>query len=399
MDFLSFQQTEPGMGLLSGVMPRRPRVLMVSGHAPPVMDGVGDCTDRLLDELVRQRPGWGWFWLSKRPRWFHTPVDFRNGVTRLRPSHSWTRQGHALVVAAIRALRPDLVHIQEQIHSFHETEAACRIAEAAGPVPVVTTLHEYHIERPSVRFTLELVRRSTLIIANDPRNAERCLTETGRNVDQLWWSGCTVLPPDPDVKSLTVPGRLTTFGFLSAIKALDPVAEAFRRLRRTHPNLEWRIIGPFHPESDSHHAELARRVTSPGVTFTGGFSVRDERLRRLLAETQIMLLPFADGASERRTSLHAAWAYGLPVITTPPPTANAVIVDGENCLLVRDPTPDAWAEAIARVLADRDLADRLRAGGLAAAERFSWSRLAALHLEMYERIWREPALRKRAEIS
>jgi glycosyltransferase involved in cell wall biosynthesis len=377
-------------------MTKRPRVLMVSGHAPPVMDGVGDCTDRLLDELVRQRPDWGWFWLSKRPRWYQTPLDFRYGVTRIRPSHTWSRRGQALVQAAIRALRPDLVHIQEQIHSFHETDAACRIADAAGPVPVITTLHEYHIERPSVRYTSELVRRSTVLIANDPRNAERCLSETGRSVDHLWWSGCTVLPPDPQDKTVTVSGRLTTFGFLSAIKAIDPVAEAFRHLRPTHRELEWRIIGPFHPESDPHHAELARRVTSEGVTFTGGFSVRDTRLRRLLGETQVMLLPFADGASERRTSLHAAWVYGLPVITTPPPTANAAILDGENCLLVREPTPDAWAEAITRVLADRDLARRLSAGSLAAAERFSWKRLANLHLEMYDRLWSEQRLRNRA---
>jgi len=52
--FLSFQQTEPWRtphwGLLSGVMRKAPRVLLMgSGHAPQVMDGEWGTTDRLLD--------------------------------------------------------------------------------------------------------------------------------------------------------------------------------------------------------------------------------------------------------------------------------------------------------------------------------------------------------------
>ena len=97
-----------------------------------------------------------------------------------------------------------------------------------------------------------------------------------------------------------------------------------------------------------------------------------------------MPLPFADGASLRRTTLQAAWAFGLPVVTTPPDRPTDAIADGENCVLVREPTPEAWAEALGRVLTDHALAGRLRAGSLAAAERFSWARLAAAHVEIYE---------------
>src|SRR5262249_34548926 len=121
---------------------------MVSGNAPPVLDGVGDCTDRLLAELARQRPRWRWLWLCRRPRWFHAPLARRGGVTVLRPCHSWSPRGRALAAAVARAARPDLVHVQEQIHSFHETDAAVRLAGAAAAAgaAVVTTLHEYHVE-------------------------------------------------------------------------------------------------------------------------------------------------------------------------------------------------------------------------------------------------------------
>src|SRR5579883_940560 len=240
---------------------RHPRILMLSGNAPPVMDGVGDCTDRLIEELARQRPNWRWFWLCRRPRWFHSPLVFRRGVTLVRPSHSWSPRGRGLACAAVRAIGPDVVHVQDQIHSFHETDAACRIADATDR-PVVTTLHEYHVELPSVRITNALVKRSTVIIANDPRNAERCREQMGRNADHLWWSGNTVSPPESGSPPRTVAGRLTTFGFLSAIKSVELVHDAIRSLRPSHPDLHWRIIGPFQPVSNPHHASLARQLSS-----------------------------------------------------------------------------------------------------------------------------------------
>jgi glycosyltransferase involved in cell wall biosynthesis len=365
------------------------RILMVSGNAPPVMDGVGDCTDGLICELARQRPEWSWYWLCKRPRWFHSPVKWRDGLTMVRPNHSWSPRGIRLAQLAASALRPDLIHIQEQIHSFHESDATCRLADVAASrgIPLVTTLHEYHVELPSVRVTTELARRSTVIIANDPRNAERCVAESGRTPDHSWWSGGNVEPLAAAVRPSPVAGRLTTFGLIGGIKSLGLVGGALRLLRAESREIHWKIIGPFRPESDATHAAIAQDLGTDGIEFTGGFSVRDPRLQRLLAESEIMLLPYADGASERRSTLHVAWKYGLPVITTPPPIASGNIVDGVNCLFVTDPTPQSWAAAIRRVHSDRELADRLRAGSLASADQFSWKRLASLHLEMYDRLF------------
>jgi D-inositol-3-phosphate glycosyltransferase len=97
-----------------------------------------------------------------------------------------------------------------------------------------------------------------------------------------------------------------------------------------------------------------------------------------------MLLPFADGASTRRTTLQVAWAFGLPVVTTPPIEPTDAILDGENALLAPGDDPEAWASAVGRILTDPFLTGRLRAGSLRAADRFSWERLAAAHLAMYE---------------
>ena len=362
----------------------RPRVLMVSGASPPLIDGVGDYTSRLLEALARRRPGWRWRWLARRPRWFHPPLTIQGGLLLIWPGVGWTPATIDRAERWVRRLRPDLLHVQDQIHSYYETDAAPRLAAAAG-CPVVTTLHEYHVELPSVGRTTELVGLSSAVLANDARTAARCLDQSGRAVDRVLWSPSNIPVPASRERIAPVAGLVVTFGLLGAIKAVDRVHAGLALLREHRTELRWRIVGPFDPARDPLHAELARAMPEPWVEFTGGFPRPDDpRLGRLLAEASVMALPFADGASPRRTTLQAAWALGLPVVTTPPPMAEPSIIDGENCLLVREPTAEAWSAAFARILDDPALEARLRAGSLAAADRASWARLADAHLGIYE---------------
>ncbi len=363
---------------------RRARVLVVSGTGPPVMDGVGDHVARLLPALRAGRPEWEWTWLARRPGRLRAPIGRWEGARYIRPVHAWTPGWTSFASLVVRALRPDVVHVQEQIHSFFETDAAVRLAEAAG-CPVVTTLHEFHEELPSIAHTVALVDRSAAIIANDGRNAERCLARTGRRADLLGWSGSTVRPAEPSWGVTPVPGTLVTFGFLSALKNLDTAFAAFLLLKTRRPDLRWLIIGPL-DAANPDHAALRRRLAHPDVTFTGGLDVRDRRLRTLLGEAAVGLLPFADGASMRRTTLHAMWESGVPVVTTPPPTAEPAIEDGANCLLVPPDDASAMAGALGRVLDDPSLAARLREGSLATARAYGWPRLARLHLDLYDRV-------------
>ena len=355
---------------------------MVSGNAPPSLDGVGDATCGLMRAMVERRPDWEW-WICRRPRWFHSPWVREQGYRLIRPHHGWDEVGKRLATGMVGWLRPSILHIQDQIHSFHESDAAVRIASAA-PGRVVTTLHEYHVELPSVRQTDALVGLSSVVIANDARTADRCAARTGREPDHRWWSCAGIPAADPGPGVEPVPGLIVTFGFLSAIKAMARAFEAIERGPSTRPWVRWRIIGPFEPATNPHHADLARQIRADWVTFEG--RVDAPKLRGRLGEASVMFLPFEDGASPRRSTLQAAWSCGLPVATTLPTTAEPSIIDGQNAWLFREPTPDAWAEGLARVLDDQALADRLRAGSLEAAEQFGPGRLADLHIAMYEKL-------------
>ncbi len=369
----------------AGEIMKRPRVVVVSGNGLPVVDGVCHYTANLLDNLAHARPDWDWFWLCKRPRWFHLPWCRHGTVYQIRPSHSWTRLGAGCAALAVRLLNPDILHIQEQIHSFHETDGACRIARAA-PGKLAVTLHEFHIELPSVCHTISVVRQADVVIANDHRNTERCRQWAEREPDHEWWSPSNLAPPPPDWQVRVRPRLCVTFGFLNAIKSLNAVYEALTIVRQQYPDLRWRIIGPFRPDVDPHHAELARLLQGDWIEFPGGIDdMSDRRGRTWLAEADVMLLPFADGASPRRTTLQAAWRFGLPVVTTPPCVEEPSIRHEENCLLAPLETPQ-WAACLNRLFADPALHQRLRAGSQETAEEFSWDRLTSLHTGLYEEL-------------
>ena len=320
-------------------------------------------------------------WLRRKRRWFTFPLSRENGVTVLQPWHTWRRVGRLVAVAVTRGLRPDILHLQEQIHSFHESPAAADVIAAAPRS--VATVHEVHPELRSCEWTAAAVRRAGVVVTNDRFTAEKCGRHIGRIPDAVLWSPSNVKPPaEPPARC---PGLVVTFGFLSAIKGIELLHTALRLARERVPGLRWRLVGPFYPERDPHHAALAVRVRADWIEFTGGRNdLESHELRRWLAEAAVMALPFADGASARRTTLHTAWAFGIPVVTTPPPGPDDAVRPGENCLTVPPDDAAGWAGAVERVLTDRATADHLAAGSRAAGTRFGWPCLVAEHLRLYD---------------
>ncbi len=362
-------------------LPPRPRVLMVSGEAPPLCGGVGDSTHQLLREMAALRPGWRWLWLSRRPRWNSAPITRLGPITLLRPAFGWGEGSTRFSEAVARLCRADLVHVQDEEYSYAHTRAACRIAAASG-APTVATLHEFHTDGRGLAHTVELARGAQVVVANDRRTADQCREHAGREPDHVLWSANTIQPPERGSDIRLQAGLVATFGFINRLKLLDVAYEGLDRLRARRPDLRWKIIGPFEPEDKPDHAGLAHRLGGDWVTFTGGLP--ESGVRSRLAEARLMILPFSDGASTRRGTLQVAWAFGMPVVTTPPPAEEPMIVDGWNCRLVRESTPEAWAEAIAGILDDPALEARLREGSLATAEAFSVARQAAHYIDIYE---------------
>jgi len=115
------------------------------------------------------------------------------------------------------------------------------------------------------------------------------------------------------------------------------------------------------------------------VTFTGAIS--NEKLREYYERCEVFVLPsIVDSAGETEglgVVLLEAGAVGKPVIGTAVGGIPEIILDGETGLLVPEKDPQALADAILRVLKDRQLATYLALRGRERALReFSYETLA-----------------------
>jgi glycosyltransferase-like protein len=78
-----------------------------------------------------------------------------------------------------------------------------------------------------------------------------------------------------------------------------------------------------------------------------------------------------------------AMSAGLPVVTSDLPVFREFLTPGRDALMVPLDDPPALAAALAAILDDPELADRLRSAARATVERFSWARSAAEHQAIY----------------
>ncbi len=147
-------------------------------------------------------------------------------------------------------------------------------------------------------------------------------------------------------------------------KGLEDLVRACRVLADRGLAFSCRIVGegPLRPRLEALITELA---VGEVVTLTG--ALRHPEVVDLLASARAFVLPCVVAPDGDRDGIPnvilEAMASGLPVVSTPVSGIPEVVRDGETGFLVPEHDPPAVADALARLLADPDLARRLGAAG------------------------------------
>lgn len=162
-------------------------------------------------------------------------------------------------------------------------------------------------------------------------------------------------------------------------KGHDVMLEALARVRETVADVQWVVVGdgPLRGELEARAGSLG---LDGAVRFLGAVpdAERDLWLRRAAVLAMPSRLPDNGQAGEGFGIVFMeAAAYGKPVVAGNVGGALTSVKDGETGLLVDPRDPGAVAEAIVRLLLDRELAGRLGAAGAARAREFTWPAQAA----------------------
>jgi glycosyltransferase involved in cell wall biosynthesis len=184
--------------------------------------------------------------------------------------------------------------------------------------------------------------------------------------------------PMPEIAR--VPGRLMTTASADVpLKGLRHLLEAVAKLR-TERDVELTVIGK--PRDESGAPRLIRELgIEDAVHFVSG--VTQERIVELYAEAQVACVPsLYEGFSLPAIE---AMACGVPVVGTTAGAIPEVVGDkGDTALLVPPADAGALAGAIARLLDDAALRERVGAAGRARVmERFTWKACAERTAEQY----------------
>lgn len=184
-------------------------------------------------------------------------------------------------------------------------------------------------------------------------------------------------------------GGVLSVGAVKARKGTLELVRTLARVRERLPDVRATIVGSLTAEPDYAarvRAEIDRLGLTDCVTLTG--RIPDADLMRQYAAADVFALPSLNVGWKFEgfgLSLLEASAAGLPVVGTTDCGAEDAVVDGVTGLLVpQSDVENRLADALTRLLTDRDLAARMGAAGRDHARIQTWDHVAAQMIALYQ---------------
>jgi phosphatidyl-myo-inositol dimannoside synthase len=346
----------------------RPRLLILTPDFPPDHGGVQVLIHRLalamsgfqVEVVTVNRPG-GWR--------FDDECELR---TRRVGAHAPSEQARmlALNVGAVRLASRFRPHVTLSAHVI-TSPAAAAIRRLLSARTVQYFYANEILGRP--RLAAFAAKRADMAIAVSAYTAS-LIRATGGSPARLRTIPPGVdLPPDSAGLPAQRPTLLTIAQLKHSYKGHDVLIEALARVRARVPDVEWVVIGegPLRPGLE----RLARaRGLGRVARFLG--AVSDEERDRWLRRASVFAMPSRLPGEGFGMVFLEANAYGKPVVAGNVGGPLDAVADGVSGLLVDPSDAEAVAEAVTRLLLDRELAERLGREGATRAREFAWPVIA-----------------------
>jgi glycosyltransferase involved in cell wall biosynthesis len=211
------------------------------------------------------------------------------------------------------------------------------------------------------------------------------LVDIPLGVDTSRFAPADGTPPMPDGLHIEPGDRVVALvGGLHPRKRHDLLIEAAPRILEREPKARFLIVGGgFEDVGAEYEAGLRQRSEELGLADRIVFVGRRDDVPAILRVCDLFVLP--SDQEGLPGSVLEAMATGKPCVVTP--AAAAPVVDGVTGLVARPDDPEALAEAIVRVLLDRELADAMgRAGRERAVELYSLEATVRQYEALYGRL-------------
>ena len=279
----------------------------------------------------------------------------------------------------------DLVHLHEPLMPL----LPLQILRASEALNVGTFHSAERVARRFYRLAAPALRRLTHRL-----HARTAVSPVARRVADAVLNGpCEIIPCCTNVEHFRRPqdappeladGRrnILFVGRVEPRKGLGVLLDAYRAVRRAHPDIRLVIVGPL----DRRARRLQARVRRDGwdeVLFTG--AVSPEQLPGYYQSATVFCTPALAGEAFGLV-LVEAMAAGAPVVASNIPGYHHVIGDSGAGLLVPPNRPADLAAALSEILEDDARQRTLRSHGRQRAQEFSVEMVGPQVVDLYDRL-------------
>ncbi|HEX3054396.1 MAG TPA: glycosyltransferase family 4 protein [Aggregatilineaceae bacterium] len=374
---------------------------MITGQYPPQRGGIGDYTDQLVSALQDKGVEVSLIVPSG------SVLNCQDKVSLL-PVGGWGWSTLRIIARHLTQSESNWLHIQYQPNIYHGHPAICmlplflRTRRWGGRIAV--TFHDLQVPHLFRKAGLLraltrdlLVRTAAVSIAADTgdyeylrRIARRVLQiPIGSNIPYTSYENQTAKNVEIRRRYAIAPDK-AVIGQFGTTSGLETLLYALKDV----PGTVLMMIGKEISEAGNDAAEIVRLsdqhkalIRDLGVTervcFTGYLPAREAAYT--LQSVDVVVLPYAAGASLRNGGFMAALTQGTAIITTQPRYPIPHLTIGEHLLTVPPGDASALARMIHRTLGDAALCEKLRENARQVAHAvFSWPTIAAAHMTIYQ---------------
>jgi glycosyltransferase involved in cell wall biosynthesis len=180
---------------------------------------------------------------------------------------------------------------------------------------------------------------------------------------------------------------LSYFGMCYPGKGMNILFEVARLLKE-RLDYQLLLIGGGMSDDEPYRRQAVAQVEAYGVEehvlWTGRLASDD--VSTLLSRSDVILLPYETGVSDRRGSLMAALAHGRAIVTAAPRIDGFPFRRWENMVWPERYSAGEFAELIVQVLGDEQLRKRLELGASRLGNEYQWPVIAEKTRDLFHEV-------------
>jgi glycosyltransferase involved in cell wall biosynthesis len=329
------------------------KVSIIAGSLPPQVCGVGDFTANLIHAL--------------QDRGLSVTVKHRD---------KWRLSDIPSLLRELRAENPDVVHLQYPTHGFRRSLVPHLLHLGLFGRPHLTTLHDYAGQRWPIRLGMSVYTiGGRLVVTGDLDRAALVRRHP-------WMANrVSVIPIGSNIPSghwqPSGPFTIVHFGMVRPEKGIEEMIHLARLCKQLGRPYRTVIMGAVIPHGRDYADSLFRMAAGSGIEWQ--LNVSAERASEILRHAHVAYLSPPYGVHERRGTLLACAANGLPIVAN---------VDWETPAFLRDHVISATSpqEALAAIdeLAHPARLQEQSNSSVALTKLFSWATIADRYIEALE---------------